>query len=53
MKKVLVIFGALLLVVVMGGPQGWTQEPIVIGGVAPLSAPGAAESGAEMKIAME
>ncbi|NIO06696.1 MAG: ABC transporter substrate-binding protein, partial [Deltaproteobacteria bacterium] len=53
MKKVLVIIGALLLVVLMGGPLGWTQEPIVIGGVAPLSAPGAAESGAEMKIAME
>ncbi len=53
MKKVLTIIGIVLLVALMGGPSGWTQEPIVVGGVAPLSAPGAAESGTEMKIAME
>ena len=53
MKKVLAIIGLVLLVALMGGPLSWAQEPIVVGGVAPLSAPGAAESGAEMKIAME
>ncbi len=49
--KLLVI---LTVVAFVGGLLGWTQEePIIIGGVAPLSAPGAAESGTEMKIAME
>ncbi|MFQ6117245.1 MAG: ABC transporter substrate-binding protein [Candidatus Bipolaricaulia bacterium] len=53
MKKVLTI-GVVLLVALIGGLFGWTaEEPIVVGGVAPLSAPGAAESGTEMKIAME
>ena len=49
--KLLVI---LLVVAFVGGLLGWTQEQsLLIGGVAPLSAPGAAESGKEMKIAME
>jgi len=54
MRKILVLGSVLLLVALIGGLFGWTQEqPILIGGVAPLSAPGAAESGREMKIAME
>ncbi len=53
MKKVLTIIGVALLAAIMAGSLGWAQERVVIGGVAPLSAPGAAESGAEMKIAME
>lgn len=53
MKKLLTI-GVVLLVALMGGTFAWTaEEPILIGGVAPLSAPGAAESGVEMKQAME
>jgi branched-chain amino acid transport system substrate-binding protein len=53
MRKILVL-GVVLLLASVGGIFGWTAEqPIVIGGVAPLSAPGAAESGVEMKIAME
>ena len=53
MRKVLTI-GVVLLVAFIGGLFGWTaEEPIVVGGVAPLSAPGAAESGVEMKQAME
>jgi branched-chain amino acid transport system substrate-binding protein len=53
MKKALFVIGVALLVALLGGSSVWCQERIVIGGVAPLSAPGAAESGAEMKIAME
>ena len=53
MKKILSNIGIALLVVLLSGSLGWAQEQIVIGGVAPLSAPGAAESGAEMKNAME
>ncbi|NIS61202.1 MAG: ABC transporter substrate-binding protein, partial [Proteobacteria bacterium] len=53
MKKILIIIGLVVPLALMGGSLGWTQEPIVVGGVAPLSAPGAAESGVEMKKAME
>jgi len=53
MKKGLTVIGLALLVALMGGSLGWTQERIVVGGVAPLTPPGAAESGTEMKIAME
>ncbi|MFQ5794653.1 MAG: ABC transporter substrate-binding protein [Candidatus Bipolaricaulia bacterium] len=52
MKRILPI--GLVLLLTLGGLFSWTQaQPIVIGGVAPLSAPGAAESGVEMKQAME
>jgi branched-chain amino acid transport system substrate-binding protein len=53
MKKISIRLGIVLLAALLSGSFGWAQEHIVIGAVAPLSAPGAAESGAEMKIAME
>ncbi len=48
MRKLFVVLAALGL-----GFLGSAAEYILIGGVAPLSAPGAAESGHEMKLAME
>lgn len=54
MRRALVFVMVGLLAAFVGGLVGQTQEaPIKIGGVAPLSAPGAAESGKEMKIAMQ
>ncbi|UCF93764.1 MAG: ABC transporter substrate-binding protein [Desulfobacterales bacterium] len=53
MKTFLTFMGVIGLVVCIGGSLGWSQDQVILGGVAPLSAPGAAESGAEMKIAME
>jgi len=53
MKRSAIIIGFMLLAVLVGISPGWGQNKILIGGVAPLSAPGAAESGVKMKMAME
>ena len=53
MKRVLTVIGLMLLVVMVGTSPAAGKKQIIIGGVAPLAAPGAAESGAEMKAAME
>ncbi len=53
MKKFLTSIGIVLLAIFIGGPSTWAQEPIIIGGVGPLSSPGAAESGKEMRTAMQ
>ncbi|HID09393.1 TPA: hypothetical protein EYP13_04135, partial [Candidatus Micrarchaeota archaeon] len=49
LRRYLGVVVAVVLLAVLAG----AQEYILIGGVAPLSAPGAAESGHEMKLAME
>jgi branched-chain amino acid transport system substrate-binding protein len=53
MKKFLTACGILLLSALLGAPSVWAQKAIVIGGVGPLSSPGAAESGKEMRTAMQ
>lgn len=53
MKKCLTVLVVISMVILMGGSLGWAQSPIIIGGVGPLSSPGAAESGKEMRIAMQ
>ena len=53
MKKFLIAVVIVVLASFFGGSSTWAQGSIIIGGVGPLSSPGAAESGKEMQIAMQ